>query len=343
VAHSLRLLTAFATGLVLRADRLLRADSEPGEALVHPPVQRRRVRTVLAQALQQLDEVGGLEGERQLGDRPLRAGLVEAGEEGVRLRAAAAAVEDLVRDAPEDLDERHLQHGGPGPELAQGERGHGLVGDEEAREAVRVEAPVAVADELQRHRVDAGTPRELARGELGQLVVVAAGQVARRLARRGLDDREVVEQPLGGRGRALAAVDVVGEPLVGLAQPRCVVLEAREEGPRPLAGLARERELGRERLGPLLQPLDAQELAAEGSRSPGGGRGARRLRGRARHCRCARPLHSTCLSSGGRVTLSPQEAKRAGAVSGCWAQHPRVAARARQETGVVRPVSVRPC
>jgi hypothetical protein len=326
--------------LVLRADRLLRADPEPGEALVHPPVQRHCVRAVLAQALQQLDEVGGLEGGRQLGDRPLPAGVVEAGEESVRLHAAAAAVEDLVGDAPQDLDERHLQHGGPGPQLAQSERGHGLIGDEEAREAVRVEAPVAVADELQRHRVDAGAPGELARGELRQLVVVAAGQVARRLAHRGLDDREVVEQPLGGRGRALAAVDVVGEPLVGLPQPRRVVLEAGEEGPRPLAGPARERELGRERLGPLLQPLDAQELAAEGS--PGrGGRRTRRPRARARHCRCARPLHSTCHFSGERDTQS--SAKRAGGVGRCGALLPGVAARTRQKTAVVRPVSIKPC
>ena len=62
-----------------------------------------------------------------------------------------------------------------------------------------VEAAVAVADELDRHRVDARVAGQLAQGELGQLAVVAAGQVLADVADLGGDQVEVVEDPFRGR------------------------------------------------------------------------------------------------------------------------------------------------
>ena len=70
---------------------------------------------------------------------------------------------------------------------------------QEAHQLGAIEAAVAVADQLHRQRVDAGVARLLARGQLGQLPVVAAGQVLPDVPHLGGDQVEVVEEPLGGR------------------------------------------------------------------------------------------------------------------------------------------------
>ena len=102
-----------------------------------------------------------------------------------------------------------------------------------------IEAAVGVADQLQRHGVDPRHAGHLARRELGQLAVVPPRQVVPHAADLGLDQVEVVEQPLGGGGEELAAVHVVGEDAVGVAQHPGVVVEAGgRTGARVVAGRA---------------------------------------------------------------------------------------------------------
>ncbi len=173
-----------------------------------------------------------------------------------------AGGERLVREPPEVLDERELQHARPRPELADGERGDRLEGVQPAHELGAVEAAVAVADQLDRERVDAGVPRLLPRGELGQLAVVAAREVLADVPDLGGDEVVVVEEPLRRGGDELAAVHVAGERAVRLAQHADVVVEAREDAPRR-ASRRVHREAGRERAGPLVEALDAEQLVPE--------------------------------------------------------------------------------
>lgn len=84
-----------------------------------------------------------------------------------------------------------------------------------------------------------------------------------RIADLALDEMEVVEQPFRRRRNERAAVHLVGEDPVGLAQDAGVVFQPREEGASVATRVTGESEAGGEGLGPLLQPLDAQELGAE--------------------------------------------------------------------------------
>jgi len=62
----------------------------------------------------------------------------------------------------------------------------------------------------------------------------------------------------------LSPVDVLGHREVGLPQDAGVVVEAREGVARVSARRGIDGEAGGQRLRPLLEPLDAQELVAEG-------------------------------------------------------------------------------
>ena len=183
---------------------------------------------------------------------------------GVGRPDGRAGLERLLRQPAQVLDEGELQHARPGPQLADRERRDRLVAVQEAHQLLPVEAAVAVADELHGQGVDARVARELPRGELGQLAVVAPRQVLAHVADLGRDQVEVVEEPLRRRRDELPPVHVVGHAEVGLAQDAGVVVEAREDVPRRAAGVRVEGEAGREGLGPLLEPLDAQQLVAQG-------------------------------------------------------------------------------
>ena len=80
----------------------------------------------------------------------------------------------------------------------------------------------------------------------------------------GLDEVKVVEEPFRRRGDELAAVDIVGQDAIGLAQHPGVVLQAREEWTGLAARIPGQREAGGEGPGPFLQALDAEEFGAEG-------------------------------------------------------------------------------
>jgi hypothetical protein len=249
--------------LVLAADGVFRSDVLRGQVLFHRRAHRAQARPVLADALQDLDDERGVEDGGQRGHRAL-ARAVDLGHVGVGGAPGRAALQDLVGQAPQVLDEGQLQHAGPGPQLADGERGHGLEGVHEAHELGPVQAAVAVADDLHRHRVDARRARLLAQGELGQLAVVAAGEVLAHVPDLGGHHVEVVEDPVRGRGDERALMDVVRHDAVRLVEGARVVLQPWEAVARPAARAAVQREAGGQRLRPFLETLDAQQLVAEG-------------------------------------------------------------------------------
>ncbi len=234
-----------------------------GEAFLDGRAHGRDQRPVLAHPLQQPHHVGRLQdvGEGRQGRRGF--GAADLGQKAVGLQTRVPALERFVRQSPQVLDEGELEHAGPGPQLADGQGRHRLVGGHEAHELVPVQAAVGVADQLQGHGVDPCDARHLPRGQLGQIRVVLARKVVPDAPDLGLDEVEVVEEPFRRRGDELAAVDVVGEDAIGLAQHAGVVLQAREERAGLAARIAGQREAGGEGLRPFLQALDAQELGAQ--------------------------------------------------------------------------------
>ncbi len=100
-----------------------------------------------------------------------------------------------------------------------------LEGDDESREAIGVEAPVPVPDQLERHRVNPRLARVLARREPGELPVVAGREVVPHRPGLGVDEVEVVEEPLRGRRHGLAGVDVVREDAVDLPEDAQVLVQ----------------------------------------------------------------------------------------------------------------------
>ena len=121
-----------------------------------------------------------------------------------------------------------------------------------------------MADELDRQRVDARRAGELARRELGQLAVVAARQVLPHVVDLGGDQVVVVEDPLRRRSDELAAMDVAGERAVRLFEEAGVLLEPRDSPERDARrGDGSTVKRAGERLGALLEQLDAQQLVAK--------------------------------------------------------------------------------
>ena len=119
-----------------------------------------------------------------------------------------------------------------------------------------------MADELERERIDPCRAGEVAGGELGQLAVVAARQVLPHVVDLGGDQVVVVEDPLRRRGDELAAVDIAGQRAVRLLEQPRVVLEPRVGTARRAPWVGIHGEARRQRLGALLERLDAQQLVA---------------------------------------------------------------------------------
>ena len=101
------------------------------------PRSRDSARAVLAHALQDLhrERHGDRLGQGRDGVGVVRG--VEAGQGGVGRGPPLPAVEDLLGQPAQVLDQGQLQHAGPGPQLADGQGRHRLVGGHEAREPLR--------------------------------------------------------------------------------------------------------------------------------------------------------------------------------------------------------------
>ncbi len=220
----------------------------------------------LARSLHQLnhESVRELLGKRR--QRRVRGRRLEAREVEVRFPLAHPALHDLVREASQVLDQAELEHARPCPQLSEGERGHHLVGAHEPRKTMEIEARVAVADELEGHGVHPGHARQIAHRELGKVQVVPLREVLPYLEDLRLDEVEVVEEPFRRGRHGLAAAHVGGQNLVRPAQDAGILVEPGQKAARPLAWIARQRVAGGQNARAFLQVLDAQELAAEGSR-----------------------------------------------------------------------------
>ena len=208
--------------------------------------------------------------------------------------AARAAAEHLVGQPPEVLEQDEPEHRRHGPELADRQRGDRLERVDEPGDPRLVEPAVGVRHQGQRQREDAGVSLERLDGQLGQLGVVARGQVLLDLAEDVVDDVEVVDEPLGVEPAALAAVEAGEDLLVGLRERHPVLgepLQERAVPPRRRGQAARRGQPA----GVLLEVLDPQQLGEDRRLAPGVDQRRRRLapwlrcRGRPSHRRHAHP------------------------------------------------------
>ena len=144
--------------------QLLDREARLGEALLDPG-ERQRQRGALS--LQPARELGDERAHhrrvraRHVGDHQDQALRIVLGDlhHLVGPRVGPVALErpggDARADAAQVLDQRQPQHDRDGPQLAQLERRHRLVGGDETRQALRVDPAVAVRDRFERDVVDA--------------------------------------------------------------------------------------------------------------------------------------------------------------------------------------------
>ena len=189
--------------------------------------------------------------------------------------------------APQVLDESQAQHDGDGPQFAQLQRGHRLVGRHETSQALHVHPSIAVRDRFQRDVVHARQARRRAAAQAGQLPAVALRQVPPGRADLLLDQVEVVEQPFPCRDDAAVGRQRLGQKLAGFDQDSFVVGQPREQAIRSPSS----RQLVRSGQGPpvLLHLVGAEQLGAQG-RFVGGAAFSKALpRRRAIHLRKVAP------------------------------------------------------
>ena len=138
-----------------------------------------------------------------------------------------------------------------------------VIGAHEARQRLRVEAAVGVGDESPGHAEHAGIADQRTAAELGKLAVVAGRQVGADLTDLLFDEVIVVEQPFRGRRDRPAFIGRLGQAAIGLEQDAFVVGQAVDERQ---AGGRRRRDglVCGEAFRVLLQPFDAEKLAADG-------------------------------------------------------------------------------
>ena len=117
----------------------------------------------------------------------------------VGAEAGAAADEKLVGEPAQVLDQREFQHARPRPELAERQRRDALITVQEQLELRQIEPAVGVAEQCDRHRVDARFARFFPGRKRGQLAIVAARQVFADFDQLRRNQVKVVEEPLGGR------------------------------------------------------------------------------------------------------------------------------------------------
>ena len=163
-------------------------------------------------------------------------------------------------DAAQILDQRQPQHDGNGPQFAQLERRHRLVGRHEAGKALRVDPAVAVRDRLEREVVDARKPGGGPVRQSGKLAAVPLGQVPLGRADLLFDQVEIVEQPFRGGRDAAVCRDRRGQQVANLDQDALVLGQPRQQ----LVGAARRQPVrDREALAVLLHLIGAEQLRSQ--------------------------------------------------------------------------------
>ena len=192
-------------------------------------------RVLITQTLEELDAAGGREPRtRQLAQCHRRVVRIVAEAEQaigelVGDLAIRPAAHDPFGDPSQVLDEQDAQADGDRPQLAGRQRLHLLVGAHHPPQALGIEPAVGVGDVRPRQPEHAWISVEVAAGKLRELPVVVGREVVADLADLLVDDREVVDQPLGRRCDRALLPDRLGQHPIRLDQHATVVRHARPD------------------------------------------------------------------------------------------------------------------
>jgi hypothetical protein len=176
---------------MLTADRVLRSGLLRSQQFFDGEDHRREPQPVLPHAVQQLNQVGDARRRRQL--LALRRGALHLQHIAVSRQTGLARLQRLDGEAAQILNQRDFQHDRPGPELADRQRCHPLIGVDEDRELLQIQPAVAVAQELDGHRVDARVADPFAGREGRELPVVGPRKVLADLFDFGGHEVKVVQ------------------------------------------------------------------------------------------------------------------------------------------------------
>ena len=138
-----------------------------------------------------------------------------------------------------------------------------LVGAHEARSVSGSKRLSVWATKAQARPNTRGIAGQRTVAQLGQLAIEARRQVGADLADLLFDEMVVVEQPFRGRRDRPAFAGGLGDAAVGVEQDALVVAQAGDERPARCRRRG-NRLVGGQALGMLLEPLDAEQLAADG-------------------------------------------------------------------------------
>ena len=147
-----------------------------------------------------------------------------------------ASGENPRSDAPQILDQRKAQHDGDGPQFAQRQDGHRLVGRHETAEAFRVHPPIAVRDRFMRDVVHARKSCRRSVQQARQFPAVPFRQVPLGRADLLFDQIEVVEEPFPGRRDPSVRLDRRRQQGAGFRQDAFIL---RQPGQKPVPDSSR--------------------------------------------------------------------------------------------------------
>ncbi len=182
--------------------------------------------------------------------------------ESIRLEARGSALDDLDGEAAEVLDQGQTERDRYGPQLADAQRFGALKGQDEALQGRGIEPTVRVRDERPRQLERARRAGERPLVERGQLAIEAGREIGANLGEHFLDDVEVVHEPLGRGCRRALFIDDGGQGSIAAQQDASVFAGTRQQL-AVRAPVGRDT-MPRDRLRELLEPLDAEELGANG-------------------------------------------------------------------------------
>ncbi len=202
--------------LVLRLHQLLNRQAGLGEPLLNPGERQGQSGALSLQPAGQF-------GDKRTHQRRARPRHIRDHENQV-LRVFLGDLRHLVRpvvgavsvgpvggdpgsNAAEILDQGQAQHDRDGPQFAQLQGGHRLVGGYETAETFRIDPSIAVRDRLQRDVIHARKPGRWAVQQARQFPAVTLGQVSLGRANLFFDQIEVVEQPFPGRRNPAVRLD----------------------------------------------------------------------------------------------------------------------------------------
>ncbi len=258
--------------LVLRLHQLGDGQARFRQALFDPAQRQGKGRTPSLQAACELGDEGadhrrirarhvGHHQDQALGI--LLGGLRHPVRPDIGQLALGPAGADPHRDAAQVLDHGQPQHDRNRPQLANAQRGDGLVGRHEAAEALRVHPAVAVGDRFQGDVVHPRMSRRRGLCEVGKLAYVTFGQVPPCGTDLLFDQMEVVEQPFPGRCDLTPLRDRSGQQIAHVDQHRLVGRQTIEQPVRCAPRLQPMRP--RQHQAVLRHLIGAEQLRSQGS------------------------------------------------------------------------------